>query len=153
MFEESKKLLEQNWTEDEKILIKRILDNIYSFRSLMPKALKNDISLILNLAIRIKKENEDLKIHQINLTQNNIQNNIIQNTNINNIQNTNINSNISHISNINHIKLNLNKELPPLPLYIELDNFYISQQLLNEIKNTKNILNTNLNTNLNTRII
>ena len=73
MLDEGKILLELNWTEEEKKLIKNLLDNLYSYKSLIPKALKKDIKLMLELANKIKSDHDTL------LEQNSIPNEQINN--------------------------------------------------------------------------
>lgn len=54
-------LLENNWTEEEKELIKRIMKNVLTYKTLMPKGLKADIVAILKLAKNVKQEYDLLK--------------------------------------------------------------------------------------------
>lgn len=65
MIEESKKLLEQKWREDEKILIKRILDTVHVSRHFIPKNLKKDIADLLKLATNIKEEYETILNYKV----------------------------------------------------------------------------------------
>lgn len=58
-FELGEKLLEKKWTLDEKILIRKLLDNMYAFRALTPKALKQDIAAMFQLAIDLKTDLEN----------------------------------------------------------------------------------------------
>lgn len=59
---EATKLLESSWLEHEKNLVKRVLDNMISYKSLIPKALKKDIRDLLIMANRIKTEYDNLII-------------------------------------------------------------------------------------------
>lgn len=54
--EEGKKLLESSWEEHEKVLVKRLLDNLSSYNYLIPKYMKDDIKALLIMANRIKSE-------------------------------------------------------------------------------------------------
>lgn len=65
MFEEEfEKLLEKEWNEEEKDVIKRIMDGLLFYKKLLPKTLKNDVMLALQLCIRLKDELEQLKCTQ-----------------------------------------------------------------------------------------
>ncbi len=61
MIEESKKLLEQNWSDEERVLIEKLLNNVKGYKSLMPKSLRMDITCMLQLAIHIKSDYDSLK--------------------------------------------------------------------------------------------
>jgi hypothetical protein len=54
--EDIRKILEQNWEQGEKELIERTIVNILSYKIMMSKALKEDIILIVDLCIKLKKE-------------------------------------------------------------------------------------------------
>ncbi len=54
-------LLNNNWTDDEKSMIKRIMDGLLYFKKLLPNSLKNDVILAINLCNELKNENELLK--------------------------------------------------------------------------------------------
>lgn len=54
-------LLNNNWTNDEKNMIKRIMDGLLFFKKLLPNSLKNDVILAINLCNELKNENELLK--------------------------------------------------------------------------------------------
>ena len=60
LIEEGDKLLSNDWNEEDKILVKRMIDSLVSYKYLMPKALKQDIKAIIQLAHRIKNEYDDL---------------------------------------------------------------------------------------------
>ena len=62
LIEEANKLLESSWEEHEKILVKRILDTMVSYKSFIPKSLKADIKAILIMANRIKNEYDELVV-------------------------------------------------------------------------------------------
>jgi hypothetical protein len=61
LLEESNKLLASKWTEEENILIKRMLDMLNFYNYLIPKTIKQDIKSILEMANRIKCEYDELK--------------------------------------------------------------------------------------------
>jgi hypothetical protein len=58
---EGNKLLSKNWLTSEKELIQRLLDNIISYKSLIPKTTKKDITELLILSNHIKEEYDELK--------------------------------------------------------------------------------------------
>lgn len=59
MFEdELDKLLQKEWTEDEKTLLQRIIDGLLYYKRILPKSLKNDILLALQLCNNLKDELE-----------------------------------------------------------------------------------------------
>jgi regulation of enolase protein 1 (concanavalin A-like superfamily) len=60
MIAEVNLLLDKNWEESEKILIKKILDNLIYYKSLIPKSLKNDVKSILEMANKIKVDYDNL---------------------------------------------------------------------------------------------
>lgn len=62
LIEEGNKLLESSWEEHEKILVRRMLDTIVSYKSLIPKSLKADIKAMLIMANRIKNDYDGLVI-------------------------------------------------------------------------------------------
>lgn len=61
MDEESNKLLEKEWSEEERTLITRVLKNVLYYKKIIPKSLKNDIISALKLCNQLKKELELLK--------------------------------------------------------------------------------------------
>jgi hypothetical protein len=61
ILEEGNKLLSKNWLTSEKELIQRLLDNIISYKSLIPKTTKKDITELLILSNHIKEEYDELK--------------------------------------------------------------------------------------------
>ena len=62
LIEEATKLLESSWNEHEKILVKRMLDTMVSYKSFIPKSLKADIKALLIMANRIKNDYDELVI-------------------------------------------------------------------------------------------
>lgn len=62
LIEEANKLLESSWEEHEKVLVKRMLDTMVSYKSLIPKSLKSDIKAMLVMANRIKNDYDELVI-------------------------------------------------------------------------------------------
>lgn len=60
LIEEANKLLESNWEEHEKQLVKKLIDSLISYKALIPKSLKNDVKAMLQMANRIKSEYDDL---------------------------------------------------------------------------------------------
>lgn len=61
ILDHAKLLLDKSWSEEEKILIKKMIDNLSFYKSLIPKALKSDIIAIFELANKIKDEYDILK--------------------------------------------------------------------------------------------
>lgn len=61
MIEEGIKLLEKDWTDEDKVLIQRLLDNLNSYKSFITKSLKQDITSVLKLASNIKDDYDTLK--------------------------------------------------------------------------------------------
>lgn len=61
IMEEGNKLLSKKWLPSEKALIQRLLDNIISYKSLIPKSTKKDIQDLLILSNHVKEEYDDLK--------------------------------------------------------------------------------------------
>jgi hypothetical protein len=60
LIEEANKLLDSTWEESEKVLVKKMLDTMISYKSLIPKFLKADIKALLIMANRIKGDYDDL---------------------------------------------------------------------------------------------
>lgn len=60
LIEEGEKLLSNDWNEEDKILVKRMIDSLITYKYLIPKGLKQDIKDIIQLAHRIKNEYDDL---------------------------------------------------------------------------------------------
>jgi hypothetical protein len=56
LIEESNKLLANNWEDHEKELVKRMIDSLVAYKSLIPKSLKQDVKSMLQMANRIKAE-------------------------------------------------------------------------------------------------
>jgi hypothetical protein len=61
MIEQANLLLNQEWNEQEKILVKRSIQNLLYYKSFIPKAIKNDVIDILTIANSIKSEYTILK--------------------------------------------------------------------------------------------
>lgn len=60
LLEEANKLLSSNWENHEKELVKRMIDSLIAYKSLIPKRLKNDVKTMLQMANRIKAEYDEL---------------------------------------------------------------------------------------------
>ena len=60
LIEEANKLLASNWEDHEKNLVKRMIDSLIAYKSLIPKSLKNDVKAMLQMANRIKREYDEL---------------------------------------------------------------------------------------------
>jgi regulator of RNase E activity RraB len=60
LLEEANKLLASNWEDHEKELVKRMIDSLVAYKSLIPKSLKNDVKAMLQMANRIKTEYDEL---------------------------------------------------------------------------------------------
>jgi hypothetical protein len=59
MFEEQlETLLQKEWSEEERILIKRLMDNVAYYKKLLPKTLKQDIFDALQMCNTLKNELE-----------------------------------------------------------------------------------------------
>ena len=59
MFEEElENLLKKNWSDDERALIVRLMDNVMYYRKLIPKSLKHDIFEALKMCNVLKVELE-----------------------------------------------------------------------------------------------
>ena len=56
LLEETNKLLSSTWEDSEKILVKRMVDSLISYKALIPKSLKQDVIAMLQMANRIKTE-------------------------------------------------------------------------------------------------
>lgn len=61
MIDKAKILLNKDWSEQQHALIKRLFDNLISYKAFIPGALKNDIIAMLDIAISIKDDYENLK--------------------------------------------------------------------------------------------
>jgi hypothetical protein len=60
LLEEANKLLSSNWQNHEKELVKRMIDSLIAYKSLIPNRLKNDVKAMLQMANRIKAEYDEL---------------------------------------------------------------------------------------------
>ena len=58
--EELSRLLERQWTDEERAMINRIMDGLLYYKKLIPKALKNDVVSALQLCNRLKSQLEEL---------------------------------------------------------------------------------------------
>jgi hypothetical protein len=56
--EEFKLLLDKSWTDEEREMIKRIMDSLLYYKKLLPKSLKNDIIAALQLCNNLKHKIE-----------------------------------------------------------------------------------------------
>lgn len=61
MIEQTNALLNHEWTPDERVLIKRLVDSLLYYKYLIPKNLKSDVVAILDMANNIKHEYTILK--------------------------------------------------------------------------------------------
>lgn len=71
MIEQTNALLNHDWTSEEKILIKRLVDSLLYYKYLIPKNLKSDVIAILDMANKIKHEYTILKKTTVNLKRRN----------------------------------------------------------------------------------
>lgn len=62
IIDEANKLLNTDWTNEDKELVSRIIGNLKSYKSFIPSSLKDDIRSVLEMANRIKKEYDELLI-------------------------------------------------------------------------------------------
>jgi len=62
IIDEANKLLNTDWTTDDKELVSRIVCNLKSYKSFIPSSLKDDIRSVLEMANRIKKDYDELLI-------------------------------------------------------------------------------------------
>lgn len=62
IIDEANKLLNTDWTYEDKELVSRIIGNLKSYKSFIPNSLKDDIRSVLEMANRIKKEYDELLI-------------------------------------------------------------------------------------------
>lgn len=61
MIDKAKILLNKDWPQEQYNLIKRLFDNLLSYKAFIPNALKNDIIAMLDIAISIKEDYDILK--------------------------------------------------------------------------------------------
>lgn len=61
MKEHFKELLDNNWSNEEKEIIDRIMNGLVFFKKLIPNSLKTDIVSAIKLCNELKSENEKLK--------------------------------------------------------------------------------------------
>jgi hypothetical protein len=55
-------LLDKDWTDEEKVLLKKLSDNLIYYKKLIPNTLKGDIIAILKIANNIKSDYENIKL-------------------------------------------------------------------------------------------
>jgi hypothetical protein len=60
IIDEANKLLNTDWSDDDKELVSRVVGNLKSYKSFIPGSLKDDIKKILEMANRIKREYDEL---------------------------------------------------------------------------------------------
>jgi hypothetical protein len=71
--EQTKSLLEKDWSPEEYTLLKRMIDNLICYKNFIPNLIKNDITDLLHIANKIKtdydtlKKSFDLKIYQLDI--------------------------------------------------------------------------------------
>ena len=58
--EEFSKLLEKNWSHEEKLLITSIMDGVVYYKRLIPRSLKNDVICALQLCNNLKHQLEEM---------------------------------------------------------------------------------------------
>ena len=56
IIDEANILLESSWEDKDKVLIKRMVDSLISYKRLIPNTLKDDVKTILVMANRIKAD-------------------------------------------------------------------------------------------------
>jgi hypothetical protein len=59
--EQFKELMSKNWTEEDKALIDRVTSSLLYYKKLIPKTLKADIVLALQLCNNLKDKMEELE--------------------------------------------------------------------------------------------
>lgn len=59
--EQFKELMSKNWTEEDKALIERVTSSLMYYKKLIPKTLKADIVLALQLCNSLKDKMEELE--------------------------------------------------------------------------------------------
>ena len=62
IIEQANILLETDWSQEDKELVQRIVGNLKSYKSLIPNSLKDDITSVLIMANKIKREYDELLI-------------------------------------------------------------------------------------------
>lgn len=61
IIKEREELLLKNWTTDEKEIINRLIDNMVTYRRIISKSVKKDVTDILKIANHIKAEYDIIK--------------------------------------------------------------------------------------------
>lgn len=54
-------LLQKNWSDEQRVLIKRLMDNVAYYKKLLPKSLKQDVFEALQMCNTLKNELEYYK--------------------------------------------------------------------------------------------
>jgi uncharacterized phage infection (PIP) family protein YhgE len=73
IIDEATKLLNTDWTNEDKELVSRIIGNLKTYKSFIPSSLKDDIKAVLEMTNRIKKEYDELLIKFKN-----VENNVVE---------------------------------------------------------------------------
>jgi hypothetical protein len=61
-------LLEKDWSDEQRVLIKRLMDNVAYYKKLLPKSLKQDVFEALQMCNTLKNELEYYKkLYKCNL--------------------------------------------------------------------------------------
>lgn len=63
--DEVKKLLEKEWSEEERKIIQKTTDGLFYYRKLLPSSLKADVIAALQLCNKLKDELEILKVSEL----------------------------------------------------------------------------------------
>jgi hypothetical protein len=63
--EEIKKLLEKEWSPEERGMIQRIMDGLLYYRKLIPRSLKADVIAALQLCNQLKHQLDMLNVNSI----------------------------------------------------------------------------------------
>jgi hypothetical protein len=67
--EEFKKLLSKEWEQQERGILEKVMDGIVYYRKLMPKALKNDVLIAIQMCNRLKDQLDTLLAEKQNKVQ------------------------------------------------------------------------------------
>lgn len=59
--EELKKILEQEWDNEDRETIERVIKSVCSYKRLMSKALKDDVLKIVDICIKVKQQLDECK--------------------------------------------------------------------------------------------
>ena len=63
--QEFAKLLEMTWENEDKIIIQKIIDGVMYYKRLLPKGLKTDIILALELCMKLKNKLDSLEANEV----------------------------------------------------------------------------------------